>query len=322
MDSVYTKIQPLEIIDIESCDTHNRSPLPGQLTNKRPVRRSCIRTCCWITLAIFGVLVALLIGLGVASYVWCFRQVQIWTTTTLPIDSLPMVIVPKEELDFFKDQAKSFVDILQGDAPGFPPLPLIVEQRSLNGLATDSDFLKGHMNTIMKRNEVTIDISLPIDGFPGGKGRYLVGKETLVWDPETSQIHTKLILESNSQTEVFYDAMFSLGKDDKSGRWNLVLRSAYFGPMNWNAPRDLLDKRTNLLDDAYDCDDYDKDCNHVRQILNGIINVDLKEKQVVFLVAAQANMASNRRQLLDKAAGIVSKKLSWKVQLARRLVRF
>lgn len=322
MDSIYTKIQPLENSDIENYDDHNRSPLPGQPTKKRLARRSCLGTCCWITLTIFGVLVALLIGLGVASYIWFSRQVQTWTTTTSPVNSLPVVIVPEEELDLFKDQAQSFVDILQSDTPGFPPLPLIVEQRSLNGIATNSDFLKGHVNTIMKNNKVTVDISLPMDAFPGGKGRYLVGKETFMWDPKTSKIHTKLILETNSSEQIFYDLTLSLDKDGDSGRWNLVLLSAYFGPMDWTAPKELLDKRKNLLDDIYDCDDYDDNCDHARKILNGIRMVNLRKKQVVFRAAAQGNKAQNHRRLMDRALGTVSKKFAWKIQLARHLVRF
>ena len=265
---------------------------------------------------------ALLIGLGIASYIWFSRQVQTWTTTTPPVNSLPVVIMPEEELDFFKDQAQSFVDILQSDTPGFPPLPLIVKQRSLNGIATDSDFLKGHMNTIMKNNKVIIDISLPMDAFPGGKGRYLVGKETFMWDPKTSEIHTKLILETSSSEQIFYDVTFSLDKDDDSGRWNLVLLSAYFGPMDWTAPEELLDERKNLLDDIYDCDDYDDNCDHAHKILNGIRKVDLRKKQVIFRAAAQGNKAQNHRRLMDRALGTVSKKFGWKIQLARHLVRF
>jgi hypothetical protein len=269
-------------------------------------------------------LVAILIALGIYSYIAFSRAVKTWTTTSSPIDSLPVVIVPKEEIDLFKLEGKAFVDSFSDDTPHSAPSPFVIKQRIVNGLANDSEFLKGNVNTIMKTNEVTMDISLPMDKFPGGKGRYLVGKETFVWNPNNSEIHTKLVLNTSVADQVFYDAKFSLTKDESSGRWNLELLSVYFAPMNPVVQQNPLFGRQNLLKAIYECDsngyfddsddDYDM-CVVLRNMLNGI-GVELKEEEVVFTVAE--NSIRKYRRLLERVDW-TGPKMSWKVKFARRL---
>jgi len=83
-----------------------------------------------------------------------------------------------------------------------------------------------------------------MDDLPGGKGKYLVGKNTLVWDPEKSEIHTKLVLETSSSEQVFYDATFYFETD----HMNLILLSAYFAPLDWTVSKNFLDEQRNLLE--------------------------------------------------------------------------
>lgn len=322
MNSVYTKLEAQDV-DIESCDDNHRHPSPSQATKKETKRRSCLGKCCCILLVLLGVLVAILTALGIYFYIQISFAVKTWTTTSSPIDSLPIVIVPEKEISLFKLEGKAFVDSLSDDTPHSAPSPFVVKQRIVNGLANDSEFLKGHLNTIMKTNEVTIDISLPMDKFPGGKGRYLVGKETFVWNPNNSEIHTKLVLNTSVADQVFYDAKFSLTKDEENGRWDLELLSGYFAPMDI-----FSDGRQNLLKDIYECDsngylddssddEYDM-CVILRNVLNGI-GVDLKEEEVVFTVTE--NGVRNYRRLLERADWTGSN-MPWKVKFYRRLAGF
>jgi len=317
MASVYTKIKSVEIDDIESLDNHNRSPSAGQVTKLRSKRRSCLRKCLCITFVVIGLLLAILIAMCVASYVWVSSQVHRWTIPISPTHGLPLVRVTDTELTIFKDQAKSFVDLLQAGV--VVPEDLIVTERNLNGLAWASDFVSNAI-AHLKTNQVTIDMSLPMDKFPGGKGRYFVGKGTFVWVPETSEIHTKLVLETSIQEEVFYNATFHLSSE--GDMWNLMLLSAYFAPMDWSAPKDFLDEHRNLLDDVYSCDDDRKECQQARNILNGIHKVILQEKQIVFRAALEEDTSPQRHRFLAGAAKTASYEPGLRVQLARYLVGF
>lgn len=279
--NVYTQLKTQEIDDIESCDDHNRSPLIDQVTKKQPVRRSCLKKWCYITLVVF---LTLLMGLGIGSYMWFSHQLHTWTTMSPSVDILPMVVVPVDKLEIFKNEAKAFADYLEiGDSNTSPEhKPLEVTERNLNGLAYQSKFLQGHTYTHFVTNEVTIDICLPMDNFPGGKGRYLVGKETLVWDPEKSEIHTKLVLETSSSERVFYDATFHF-ETDNSGNLNLMLLSGYFAPLDWTAGKSFLDEHKNLLE--YLQEDQLLWLRRIRR-------VSLKEEKVI-IRAALDNMVPN-----------------------------
>jgi len=306
-DPVYTQIKTKEGADIESCDEHNRSPSKDEITKKAPARRSCLRNCCCITLIIIGVLLSLLTGVVVASYVWFSHQVRTWTTTNTPVDDMPTVIVAADKLETFKHEVEGFENYLEmgvTDA-SLKPKPLVVSERHLNGLASDSDFLQGHSYTHLLTNEVTIDICLPMDKFPGGKGRYLVGKGSLVWDPDKSEIHTKLVLETSSPEQLFSDATFHLEKDD-SGMLNLTTLSAYFAPIDWTAPTSFLEEERNLLESLSEDE---------KTWLSRIRRVALKEGKIIVRPSLP-----DQRRLLGEAADMPSKKVGWKTLLARHLV--
>jgi len=238
MDSVYTQLKTQDSDDIESCD--KSPPLIDKVTKMQPMRRSCLKKWCYITLVI---LLTLLMGLFLASYICLSRHVHTWTITTPSIDSLPTVVVPADELEIFKKEVKAFANDLE-IGKYYKLKPLEVTERNLNGLAYQSEFLQGHTYTRLVTNEVTMDICFPMDDFPGGKGRYLVGKNTLVWDPEKSEIHTKLVLKTSSSEQVYYDATFYFETD----HMNLELLSAYFAPLDWTVPKHFLDKQRNLLE--------------------------------------------------------------------------
>lgn len=315
MSSIYTAVKAID--DIESVDVHNRSPSADQVTTKpQLVRHSGLRKCLRVTLVVIGVLLAVLIALCIFSYVWLSGQVYRWTT---PIShGLPSSRVSDADLVIFKDQARSFNDLLQTGV--IFPDDLIVTEQNLNGLAYASDFLKGNMNTHLKTNQATIEISLPMDNFPGGKGRYLVGKETFVWVPETSEIHTKLVLETSIKEETFFDATFHLSRD--YNKWNLMLVSAYFAPKEWFAPKDFLDEHDNLLYGVYNCDGNDEDCQQVRNVLNRLHKVILKEKQVIFRAGPEEDTAPHHNRVLAATTKTASYEPGWKVNLARHLVGF
>lgn len=312
MDPVYTQIKTNESADIESCDDHNRVPSKNEVTKKPPVRRSCLQKCCRVTLIVILVLLTLLIGLVLASYLWFSHQVQIWTTTSSPVDNMPKVVVPADELETFKREVEDFGNYLTtgaSDTPFKKPKPLKITERNLNGLADDSDFLEGHSYTHVVPNKMTTDICLPMDDFPGGRGRYLVGKETIVWDPEKSLIHSKLVLVTSRPEEVFYDVIFHFGED--SGGMSLTTQSAFFAPMDWTAPQTLLDEDRNLLGSL---------TKDEKDWLSRIRKIALKDGKII--VRAEDDMVPHHRRLLGEAVEALSNNAGWKARIARRFVGF
>lgn len=309
MDPVYTQVKTNESADIESCDDHNRLPSKNEVTKKSPVRHSCLQKCCRVTLIVILVLLALLIGLVVASYLWFSHQVQIWTTTSSPVDNMPKVVVPADELETFKHEIENFGNYLTTgavDTPFKKPKPLKITERNLNGLADDSEFLEGHSYTHLVPNEVSIDICYPMDDFPGGSGRYLVGKQTVIWDPEKSEIRTKLVLVTSSPEQVFYDAAFYFEED--SGGMSLTTQSAFFAPADWTAPQTFLDEDRNLFGSL---------SNDEKDWLSRIRKIALKDKKII--IRAEDDMVHHRR-LLGEAVDVLSNNAGWKARIARRFV--
>jgi hypothetical protein len=325
MDSCsYSK---LKSVDIESYDpdmdpdmksVYPTKQVPPETLNKpRRGRRSCCKTCLCVTLILVGLLVSLSLVVGACAYMWMAGHVKHWTVTQ-PIH-LPVVDVPEAELEVFKDQAKLFFDLLQaGQAPGDFAATAI----NLNGLAASSDFLRGNAFASMKENQVTVALSLPMDGFPGGKNRFLVGTETLSWDPVTSVLHAKMESppDSDEIVKTFHDVQFHLSRMD-DGKWNLVVLSGQvFG---WEIPEDDIKEHRNILEDLYDCDRDDDDCKHARKVIEGIDEISLDIDQVVFHGRADdsSDTAGGYRRVLlsGDEAEISNYGPGWKFQLVRRL---
>lgn len=311
MVRTYSKVRPDESNDTERNDDESLlSGKPLQRAHlaknkathlaKNKARRSGAKTCLCRTLICATLLSALLlVTVGICGYAFVSREVREWTVTE-PGPSMPIIEVPKEELEVFKDQAKLFWDLLQTDTV---PSNLVVSQRELNGLKSESTFLRGHTFTELETNKVTTDISLPMDGFPGGWGRYLVGTQTKVWDPESSEFHAKMY---NGDTEkTLWEVKFHLSRLD-DGTWNLVLLHGQF--LEWAVPQSVIDEKVDLLEGLYNCEDGDDDCLRARNVLDRLSDIELKKGEIVISTRGKAN----RRALVeDKQASF---KPGWKFQ--------
>jgi len=322
MDScAYTKIKP---VDIEMYDPEMSPGYPptkparavAVATKNR--RRSCLCTCLWVTAILAALGLSLAMMVGICGYMWTAQHVRDWTVTE-PNRNLPVVTVPQSELEIFKDQAKLFFDLLQAgkDAEDF-----VVTEHTINGFASSSEYLRGNAHASFEPNHVSIDMSLPMKGLPGGKGRYLVGTENWTWDPATSTLHASMVgpspvvpasttddncSQGEKQQELtaktlFFDAAFHLSQMD-DGKWNLVLLSGRF--LDWTVPQDFIDHHDNLLEELYNCeedskkqhhhhhhhgdyhyhhdDDEDEEaCEVARKVLDGVESIGLEQNQIVF----------------------------------------
>lgn len=272
--------------------------------------RSCLKTCLCVVLVLLGMFVTVVLVAGTCAYKWMAGNVEEWTVTEP--NSLPVVNVPDEELEIFKDQAKLFYDQIQA---GKVPNDFIVTETNLNGLAAASDYLRGNAYAEMESNKVIVSLSLPMDFLPGGKDRYLVGTETLTWDPETSLLHVKME-PLDTYRKTYFDLQFHLSLLDDGKTLNLEVLSGEF--LDWTIPQDFIDEHNNLLEDFYDCDnDHDEDCEHVRKALYNLDEVSLEKDQVVF---HPRPMAGLHRALAERFTA--SNKSGWKTRFGRHLVGF
>lgn len=239
-------------------------------------KRRCLKKIlkvAFLLFAIFGVIT--LVG-SIHAYKRMAREVKHWTVTEPHL--LPRVDSSAEEAEMFKSRAKLFWKTIKA---GKIPEDFVATSLDLNKLAAETDFLSGNAYAELSENEVKISISLPADGLPGGKGRYLVGTETVTWDPEHSLLRLKM--EPMDQTmETMYDITFSLTKELTKEDEQLNLQVVSGQVLEWTIPQDFIEEENNLLEDLYDCHcKHDKGCRRTRKFLEGLAGVSLEKDQVV-----------------------------------------
>eukprot|EP00339_Tiarina_fusa_P011468 CAMPEP_0117005748 /NCGR_PEP_ID=MMETSP0472-20121206/6235_1 /TAXON_ID=693140 ORGANISM="Tiarina fusus, Strain LIS" /NCGR_SAMPLE_ID=MMETSP0472 /ASSEMBLY_ACC=CAM_ASM_000603 /LENGTH=256 /DNA_ID=CAMNT_0004707041 /DNA_START=248 /DNA_END=1014 /DNA_ORIENTATION=+ len=254
---------------------------------------------------------------------WMAGQVKDWTVSE-PI-KMPIVHVPQAKLEVFKDQGKLFFDLIQaGEVPG----AFLVSAANMNGLAASSDYLRGNAFVTMEDNRVTVALSLPMDRFPGGKNRFLVGTESLSWDPDTSVLHAKMESAPNTAktTKTFYDMQFQLNHMDGREEWDLMLLSGEV--LGWEIPEDCIAEHKNILEGVYNCESDDEDCKRARKVIDSLKSILLEKDQVIFQGSVGDNKTEEgeggdyRRRLLSHAEVENSNykpRGGWKFQLVRRL---
>jgi len=303
--------QKLDTVDIEMDEDIGRPLLvetsfPSQKKTQRR-HRSCAYYLCGGLCLVLG----LLLGLAVLASIWAYgflsREVQEWTVTD-PGPPLPVVLAPIFEMDDFENQAEVFYETLQEGRS--PPNPLVATAKVINGflVLSRSDFLRGNAWVHMEANEVLTLVRSPMDAWPGGKGRFLVGTQRLRWDPTTSSIHISLYNEETGK--VLWDAKFLLEKDESV--WRLQVLSGQF--LDWVLPQDFIQEEVNLLEDFYHCHRHDQFCQEMRTLLDGLSEISLEEDQVVL----RATKKDHEHRALG-AANAATAPNHWKIRLARHL---
>jgi len=280
--------------------------------------RGCIKSC----LCVAAVALALFAVLALAAYSWTAHRVRDWTVTE-PVD-LPVKTVPEEELEVFKDEAKLFYDLVKADQL---PEDFVATATDLNGLVADSEYLRGNAYWNLSENGVGLSLSLPMNFFPGGGGRFFVADGYLSWDPATSVIHAKMVSKRDvgeclgsalcKPERIALDVELLLRRSANDELDLTVLSGEIFGH---TIPQDWIDERENILD--FDCDDADDDdCKELRKFIDEV-SISLQTHQVVF--SAQNHVLEGSQRLLitsgeSEAASSKPRGNQWKLPLIRRL---
>ncbi|MFO0006248.1 MAG: hypothetical protein ACK559_34510, partial [bacterium] len=65
-------------------------------------------------------------------------------------------------------------------------------QDEINGLLGQSDFLRGHMQVTLTQGKILEEYSIPMDGAPGGKGRFFLGQDYTTIDEKNQRVELKM----------------------------------------------------------------------------------------------------------------------------------
>lgn len=263
-------------------------------------RRGVCPCCCYIVLGLVGVSILLMTIAVTWMYVWTRIQVQRYTVPEGR--ELPATFIPVAEIQLVKDRATMFVDSIEAGV--IPDNDFRITVDEMNGFIAQSNYLRSHAYvTVDSKDTIQMDMSLPMDFLPGGKGRFFVGtvrmeieKADDTTEPEeeedptrrpvkhlvTFQLDTPALITPDpnipllfANMEVFWDEAVT---PHYKHELNVVLQN---GSFNGTAiPQDVIDQMMNLAQGVYDvCDqnDDDDDACDAAKLLDGIkgVTIDL-----------------------------------------------
>lgn len=120
-----------------------------------------------------GVFLLMLIGVGVAGWAgYSFYRAQLEKYTSPEPVALPVVEASDEEIAAIEKRVEDFqTQVDSGDAPE----QLILTADDINALISKQEKLRGKVFVEIQAGELSAEVSFPMDGLPGGKGRYFNG---------------------------------------------------------------------------------------------------------------------------------------------------
>jgi hypothetical protein len=134
---------------------------------QQPKSRGCLYGCLFVV----GAGIALLLCAGIGTYFFVSSQVTKYTSSN-PAE-LPTVEFEPEELAKLETRVSTFSEAIEsGEAP---TEDLVLTAKELNGLLTKEDALKGKVFIKIEEGQLSGEVSIPADVFPGGKGRFFNG---------------------------------------------------------------------------------------------------------------------------------------------------
>jgi hypothetical protein len=171
-------------VDMESPD----SPLMYEQT-VQPPRKSRFGCFMWgcLSALIAGVLLCGVVGGG--GYWWIRTQVQKYTVVE-GLD-LPVIQIDEESLLALDERMEQFQQALeQESAEG---LELVLTADELNALIQKNEQLRGRVFVQIADGKISGQISIPTDGLPGGRGRFLNASATAEASLRDGKLDVRLI---------------------------------------------------------------------------------------------------------------------------------
>jgi len=252
---------------------------------KEESRCTCCNVCMFVALFLFG-----FFGLTMSvAYMCAVGYVQKYTVEYRPNLKLETVPIPEWEVERLNERVELFVDILKSsDGVVSPQEHFAIEEREVNGLVAHSDALSGHVFAHLEENKVSLDISMPTDLLPGGKGRRFVANQSVQWkEDSTFSLVTAVYSEKTAANAFSKESASSYNPGHAfSGeflfRWSrtndqrLVLD---FEGGRVSSHSFVMEKKEDLLTELYKSDH--ADTQEFLHALNGIDKISLNDGQII-----------------------------------------
>lgn len=257
--------QKLQCDEIES--VHIGKPLPNKKKSdpasekkkRKRHRYTCLNVCLCMTLFSFGVMFLMV----TAIYMAMIGFVQKYTVGYHPNLQLDTTDVPDWELDRFVERAEEFFQGLKDEEKWavFSEEDFVIKEREVNGFVGKSDVLGSHVYAHLEEDVISLDVSMPVDFLPGGKGKYFVANQSLSWKNPSSLVLAITVFSEKTVDNAF---SFSMNPDH-----------AWYSYFHFNLKRenerivlDLIDGRTSnmpsvevqkdILAEIYESNDQDE----------------------------------------------------------------
>jgi len=165
---------------------------------------------------------------GVAAYMAISDIVHRYATETPYGGVIPVIDIAQTKLEIFLDESKLFMDLIIDDqVPDDFVLPVDI----MNGFIANSDYLRGNMYAQISQDKISVIHALPMDMFPGGRSRYLVGKTTIFWNAESSELQMTMKPLDETDGNDYIDFR---GKVDFHGDGDIILKVLTAQFLDWS----------------------------------------------------------------------------------------
>jgi len=137
----------------------------------QPQSRNSNKGCLWGCLIAGGLTVAAVLCAGFGLYFFVSEKVGQFSSPTP--QELPAVEYTEEEMQALESRIESFRKKL--DAGERPEEDLVLSADDINAMINANESLKGKAFVDIENDQVKGKVSIPLDGVPGGSGRYFNG---------------------------------------------------------------------------------------------------------------------------------------------------
>lgn len=147
--------------------------------------KGCLYGC--LAVIVGGVLLVVCAGVGG----WWFVKGQIEKFTSTEPQPIPTVEFNEEQMAELQTRVDTFTAAIEGTEQ--PQEDLVLTADDINALINSSEQWKGKLYVTIENDEVSGDVSIPLDGVPGASGRYFNGSASLSVKMQNGKLFVSLV---------------------------------------------------------------------------------------------------------------------------------
>ena len=147
--------------------------------------KGCLYGC--LAVIVGGILLVVCAGVGG----WWFVKGQIEKYTSTEPQSIPTVEYNEEQMAELQARVDTFTAAIEGTAQ--PQEDLVLTADEINAMINASEQWKGKLYVTIENDEVSGDVSIPLDGVPGASGRYFNGSASLSVTMQNGKLFVSLV---------------------------------------------------------------------------------------------------------------------------------